>query len=209
MENFPGNSHGMGDPKKPAAEKPAIEAVVTTEAVKRKTPLGKRLKNLFFGGDAKGVVRYVVGDVLIPAAKKMFVDSVEQGANRMVYGNSAPSRSPIFGQPRFSYNRPVDRGGSMRSSTMLPGQPPQYSRQSRQEIGELILGSREDAEIVLERMRDIIDKFEVASVSDLNSLAGMPSNYTDNSWGWSNLSRVEIHQIRDGYLLRLPPVEQI
>lgn len=208
MEQFPSNSHNIGGPKKPPAERPAVEPVITGKAIKRKIPLGQRFKKLFFGGDAKSVVRYVMGEVLIPAAKNMFVDTVEQGAKRMVYGDSAPRRSsPLFGQPRFSYNRPVDRGVPL--STMLPGQPPRYPTASRQPSNEMLYYSRDDAERVLEGLRDIIDKYQVVSVADLNALSNLPSAYTDNSWGWFNLSRVDIHQTHEGFVLILPQAEQL
>lgn len=211
MDQFPGNSHGTGSPKKTAPDKPVFESVVTETVIKRKKSLGQRFKGLFFGGDAKSAVRYVLGEVLVPAAKNMFVDSVEQGAKRMVYGDNAPRRNnTIFGQPRFSYNRPVERGSSLASrGSMLPDQPPHYARQRQRDPGEVIFASRDDAEGVLEAMRDIIEKYDVVSVADLNALTAQTSSYTDNSWGWSNLARVDIRQIREGYILLLPPVEQI
>jgi hypothetical protein len=58
-------------------------------------------------------------------------------------------------------------------------------------------------------MTDIIDVYKVASVTDLHDLVGLPSTYVDNKWGWENLSYANVRQIREGYLLDLPPVEPI
>ena len=73
----------------------------------------------------------------------------------------------------------------------------------------MILASREEAELVLERLLDIISKYEVASLADLYDLTGLPSSHVDNKWGWTYLNNTEIRQVRDGYLLDLPPLEEI
>lgn len=212
--DFPSNSNNpLGDPKQPKMpkeEKPPvdkdIQTVVSTPAVQRKTPLGRRFKSIFFRGEFKGAAKYVVSDVLLPALKNMFVDATSRGAERIVYGESAPRRRSELGRPRFSYNNPVDRG--YRSPRgMLPDQPPIPRR--RQDIGEIILVSRADAEAVVERLTDIIDKFDVASVADLHELVELPSTYIDNKWGWSALRGVDIRQIREGYVIDLPPVEPL
>ena len=44
---------------------------------------------------------------------------------------------------------------------------------------------------------------------DLYDLTGLPSAHVDNKWGWTYLTNTEIRQIRDGYLLDLPPMEEI
>jgi hypothetical protein len=62
---------------------------------------------------------------------------------------------------------------------------------------------------VLERMQDIIDKYEVVSVSDLYELLGLPSSYQDNKWGWNYLGDVQVRQIREGYLIDFPSAEPI
>jgi hypothetical protein len=92
---------------------------------------------------------------------------------------------------------------------MLPDQPPYAPPRRRQDVGEIILISRDEAELVIERLTDIIDKYEVASVADLHDLVGLPTTYVDNKWGWSVLNSVGVRQIREGFLIDLPPVEPI
>lgn len=214
MENFPGNSHNVTgepkDPKDPKDEKPKkeeVKKVVSVDVVQRKKPLGRRFKDLFFGGEFKGATKYIFGDVLLPALRNMVVDATTKGVERVIYGESSPRRRPELGRPRISYNSPVDRGYS-RSRAMLPDQPPYVSRR-RQDVGEIIIVSREEAEMVVERMIDIIDKYDVASIADLHDLVGLPTTYVDNKWGWANLNNVNIRQIREGYLIDLPSAEPL
>lgn len=207
MENFPGNSQNpTGEPKQPKPEK-KIEKVVTVDAVKRPSSLGRRMKTLFLGGEFKGATRYIVADVLLPALKNMIVDATSKGIERIVYGDT-PRRRYDPGRPRVSYNNPISRYA--RQPGMLPDQPPlRQLVQRRQDAGEIILSSREDADMVIERLTDIIDKYEVVSVADLHELVGLPFSHIDNKWGWTTLNYANIRQIREGFLLDLPPVEAI
>lgn len=212
---FPGNSQNVtGEKKKPALtdekKREVIEKVISGEVVQRKKTILRRFKETFLGGDGKSVVRYISAEVLLPAMKNLFVDAVDQGAKRMVYGDTAPRRRiDVSGGPRVSYNRPVERYS--RHGAMLPDQPPRGAPPAgrRQDVNDVILVSRDEAELVLERLQDIIDKYDVASVADFYDLVGLPTNYIDNKWGWSNLHYVDIRQVREGYLIALPSVEPI
>lgn len=208
--DFPGNSHrplSNPHPKESAVPKEKVEKVVTGSVVVRKKPLGQRIKHIFFGGELKSVTRYIGSDVLIPAFRKLIVEATSTGIERMIYGESSTRRRPMeSNRSRYSYNTPVDR--SRVRGLMLPDQPP-YSAARQQEPNEIILVSRADAEIVIDTLTDIVDKVGAASVSDLHELVGLPSTHVDLKWGWTNLAYVEIRQVREGYLLELPPVETI
>lgn len=207
--DFPSNSKNptstAKSTPKPKEEK-KLTKVISGEATQKKKPLGERLKIMVTGIEFRGASQYVFFDVLIPAVKNMVVDAVDVGVKRMIYGDSAP-RAPYSGRSRTMYNSPVNRG---RDSVMLPKQPPHSppSRSSRAST-DVVLGSREEAELVLTTMQDIIEKYEFASVSDFNTILGQPSTYVDNNWGWSGLQYVEIRQIREGWLLNMPSVEPI
>lgn len=77
------------------------------------------------------------------------------------------------------------------------------------EYQNVVLSSMEDAKRVLEALVDIINKFDVATSTDLYDLVGLPSKYVDSKWGWTNLNNVKIKQIKDGYVLDLPPLEAV
>ncbi len=189
--------------KKPEKDK-NVEKVVVGEVVVQKKSLGRKVKDIFVEADLKSVLRYVGTDVLIPAARNMIVDASTKGVERMMYGESTIRRRGYGAGPRVTYNNPINRG--YRDPV---GRPQLPSRSPRLRRDDFILSSREEAELVLERMNDIIDTYEVASVADLNDLVGMPTSHVDNKWGWVYLGDVQIRQIREGYLLDLPPAEPI
>lgn len=209
--DYQGNSNKDKDKsdEKKLPEKNIEKVVVGSVAVKKKS-LGQKFKDLFIEADIKTVIRYVGSDVLLPALRNMIVDASTKGIERVMYGDRA-ARHRVYGPgpgPRITYNNPINRGGDWRDPATRPprGSSAIVPRRNR---NDFILSSREEAALVLERMNDIIDTYEVASVADLNDLVGFPTSHVDNKWGWMFLGDVQIRQVREGYLIDLPPAEPI
>lgn len=203
--NYAGNTNKDKEQKVAPEEEKVVQKVTTGTVVKKKQPLGQRFKAIFFGGDSKSAARYVAADVLLPAIKNLLVDTTTKGVERLVYGDSRPTRRPGFDyRSRVQYNSPL-----MRSDPRTGRLPDQGPRMTRRETSDLVLASREEADLVLERLLDILDKYDVASVADLYELTGLPTSHVDNKWGWTQLHNTEVRQVRDGWLLNLPPAEEI
>lgn len=213
MDQFPANSHNVTGPKKKEAppKKEEVEKVVTGTVIQKPRSVGRRFRDIFIGEDFKGVTHYVGTDVVLPAIKNLIVDITEKGIQRLVYGDSPRRRPPELGRPRVSYQTPVDRYSSQRP-VMLPDQPPRGGSRGasrRPGYGEIIVATRDEGETVIERLNDILDRYQVASVADLHDLVGLPTQYIDNKWGWTNLQYADVHQSREGWVLDLPEVEAI
>jgi hypothetical protein len=205
---YSGNTDKSKEPiKRPEKQ---IEKVVTGEVVQKPKGIGRKFRDVFFGGDLRTAVRYIAGDVLLPSLRDLLVDMTSKGIQRVVYGESRyrPLR-PTEYRPRVSYNNPINPAyRDPRSRGFLPDQP-HPNRAVRRESNDIILASKEEAERVVEQLIDIIDKYDVVSWADLCELVGLPSSHTDNKWGWTYLTNVDIRQTRDGYLIDLPQLEEI
>lgn len=205
-EEFPGNSQrGKEQRVKPAEKK--VERVVQSEVVRRKTPLSKKIKETFVGGDARNVWGFVAFDVLIPAAKDMFADAVSQGVERMIFGDARSTsrrtgRRP--GDSHISYNR-------YSSARRDEPRRPEISRRGRAtfDFDEIILATRVEAEEVIDRLFDLVSKYEIATVADLYDMVGIAGNYTDDKWGWQDLRGGGVTRVTNGYLLDLPKPEPL
>lgn len=209
MENFPGNSRNpIGGEKAPERK---LDKVITGEVVTRKKPLGKKFKDVFFGGDFKTAAKVVWAETLLPAFRNLLFDTVVEGGKQVIFGGSQASRRrPIEVRSRTTYNAPVSRMmRDPREAAFLPGQPPHLVRSSRYDVEDHILISREEADMVLERLIDVIDNFGIVSVADYYDLLGLPSPFTANSYGWTYLNNVAIRQVRDGWLIDLPQPEAL
>lgn len=208
---FPGNSK---IPRPQAAEperEKKVESVVTNEVTTRKKSLLKRIAGIFIGGDSRSVVNYVLMDVLVPQAKEMLAEATSQGIERMIYGESRPGHRRGYsarpgGGPTTPYNRYAVRGNNPLGRAGAPDGRPLAEARS-QDVDDLLFATRPEAELTLERMYDMLREYESVSVADLNSLVGRSSGYTDQKWGWTNLSGCRIFRERNrGYVLELPRV---
>jgi hypothetical protein len=211
---MPTDYQGPGKPKKEDSLDKKIEKVISGEVVERKIGLGARFKSIFFGGDFKTTVSYVAADVVFPAIRNMMADASKGAIDRFIYGDSAYPRRRQGSEyrARVQYNNPISRVAvdprDPRRPAYLPDQPP-LPRGTRQDAPEFILQSRDEAELVLERLRDIVDQYEAASVADLHDLLGLPQSHVDQKWGWTMLNTATITQVRDGFLLELPLLESL
>lgn len=63
------------------------------------------------------------------------------------------------------------------------------------------------AEKILGDLEKVILDYAFVSLADLKDLTGISSNYTDNRYGWNDLSEAEIVRVQGGYMLKLPDIK--
>lgn len=215
MDEFPSNSRKPPILKEESKKK--IEKVTTGEVTRRKQTLSRRFISTFIGGDAKQAWVAVVTDVLVPAAKDMAADALSQGFERMIYGEArSRSRRPSTGfgyqgytsPSHISYNRFASNN---QRNTPQEGRRPPISSQARSShnFDEIVLSTRVEAEEVVDRLFDLVSRYESATVADLYELVGITGEYTDEKWGWTDIRGTDVSRIRDGYLLNLPKPEPL
>jgi hypothetical protein len=199
--------------EEPVVPDKKIEKIVTGEVILKQKSIGRRLKDVFFGGDLKQSAKYVTSDVILPRLRDLIVDTASKGVARVVYGESDFRRRPVDYRPKVQYNNPLWRPEQyrdpreVRGRAFLPDQHPY--RQQKRDASNVILKSRAEAERVVETLINAVEKYESASFADLCEMIGWPSTPIDNSWGWTYLTNVQIRQVREGYLIDLPQMEAL
>lgn len=71
----------------------------------------------------------------------------------------------------------------------------------------MILRTRPEAELILERLFDILEKFEMVTVADFYDLLNEKATPQDEKYGWLALRGASIRRVRGGYLIDLPTPE--
>lgn len=222
MENYPSNSNKVQTEGAKAATKTKVEKeikrVTVGEVSRRKTPLGKRFLETFGGGDAQGVLNYVVQDVLLPAAKDMVSEAFTQGVDRMLFGESRARSRPGSnlraggGSSYTSYNR-FAGGGNPNNRRDREREDPRRDISQRgratHSFDEIILDSRAEADATLAELFTIIEDYDVVTVADLYAMVGITEAFTDSKWGWTDLRGSRVVRLKNGYLLDLPKPESI
>lgn len=204
---FPANSHRSREPEV-VVEKKTIEAVTEGPVIRRKTPLGKRFASLFIAGDSDTVWKYVAMEVMLPGARDIVADAVTQYVERMIFGEARsvsrrtglrPTSSTSAGY--VSYNRyaqaPKASPEAPRAGALSVRNRPSHN------VDDIVLSTRVEAENVIDRLFDLIAKYEQATVADLYELVHETPNFVDNKWGWRDIRGADVQRVRDGYLLRL------
>ena len=178
--------------KKQLQEEPdkKIEAVVQAKGTRKRN----KFVNSVISEEAGNVKNYILGDVLIPALKKAISDVVTNGIDMILYGETGHTKSRSGSKVSYiSYDRSYkDRDGR------------RDYRASAYDFDDLVFNTRGEAELILDNLYEIIDRYRVATVADLYDLAGERSRYTDNKFGWTDIGSASVVRIRDGYVLKLP-----
>jgi len=196
---FPGNSH-----KKVKKEDKKVTKIIKGTVVTKKQPLSKRISEVFGGANASEVTHYVIWDVVIPAAKTTISEMVSGGIEMLLFGETKSRRTTRDrGKSYVSYDKRF---------TAAPRRDERETTASRNRarlnFNDIILDSRGEAEEVLSALVDLIETYGIACVSDLYDMVGITSAFTDEKWGWTNLSSASVGRVREGYLIDLPkPVE--
>lgn len=198
MAEYTPNSHRYKAEQKEKEEREKVEKIVSGSVKRKKTTELDKIGKAIISEDARNVKNHIVMDVLVPAFKNALSDVVTDAINMILFGDTKRRGSSSSGSPRYvaydsrfrdsSYNRQESR------------------RTSNYNFDDVILDTRGDAEEVLDRMNELIDRYGLVRVADMYDLVGLQCNYTDNKYGWNSLRTAEIIRDRDGYRLKLPRV---
>ena len=205
MSSLEPNSHKYHDGKE--KKKKELAPVVKHKTSVKKKPMTKRVGEAMISEDLDEVKSYLLWDILIPALKDTAVDLIKKGADAIFYGGKgAPSNVRRNGSgSRVSY---ANYYNSSRRETRRP-EPRRYNRRAMHDFGDIVFSDRHDAEGVLSALVDLTMEYGFASVADFYELSDMPSEFTDNKYGWGELADARVLRVREGYALHLPKPEPI
>jgi len=208
--DLPGNSRRLKAARaaQEAPKEKKQEKIIVGEVVQRKKRLRRRFVEAFFGDEGvENAVESFVTEILVSAFKSMVSDTVGQfsnalrdGSDKFLYGTTrrtiTTARGPYTSYNGISRQRPAYNQISDKARTL-------------HDFDDVILESRGEAEDVLDRMRELIAQFDVATVADFYDLVGITSNFTEDKWGWTDLRSARVTHVRGGYLISMPRTQPV
>ena len=209
-EDFPNNSQG----------KSRIEKVEPTEPaklrndVKVKHSAWKSVRDEFISEDAPSVGNYIVWDVLVPSLRDMLGD-ILHGSIDVAFGTGrgySRSRSRRRDDTYVMYNRMYDDRSRRRRRDYDDYDDDYYPRSRRREDpADIGFGCKEDADDILEMMLSYLERYDEVPVSYFYDKIGrtIPGNFTDEDWGWTDLSRVKVVPHRGRWYIDFPKVRPL
>lgn len=212
MDEFPNNSHRAKEAQEgePPSDKKIVPIIVEGAVVRRKQPLARRFMKVFFGGDARGALGFVVQDVLLPAAKDAVADALREGVERVLFGEErARNRRP---SSRTHGNRGPAKYVSYNQYAPAPTRgrdEPRRHVRGGHKLDEILFAKKVEAETVLRRMYDLLESYDQVTVADFYELVNLSGDFTDNRYGWTELFGSRVMHVHDGFVINLPAPEPL
>lgn len=221
-DEFPRNSRTPPVERRIPEVKPKkeIKKVVSGEVTRRKPSRAKRLKEMFIGEDAENIslTDYILGDMIVPALKDLLHDVIVGSTERKLFGGdvSRGGRRGYRGRPGPHINygaisrgrEPVGRASGRHDREDPRDERVSRTARARHDFDTIVIESLSEANEVLSQMYDLLERYEVVTVSDLYELLGVSGNFTDERYGWTNLFGSRVSRVSGGgYVLDLPPTE--
>lgn len=212
-ERFPNNSRfGAKPAKEPDRPEPEKKGkVIEGTAMKRKKGLGEKFSETFVKGDIHDVGKHILNDILIPSAIETVGAMGHNLVDGMIYGDDAPSRSA--NKRRRNLERTSIDRGTGREERRRKAQSIHNKRSLI--FDDIIVDSREEADLVLNELKDDIYDYKRATVSSLYRAVGWDNyiDYTTDDYGWYDLDGVRPIQVRvdneTKWTLNLPRAEYL
>ena len=146
---------------------------------------------------------YIIFDWLIPGIKNGILDILSLMFFDEVRDKRSSRRREKERTSYSSYYRGETRRGSSRER-----ERDRY-RDDKIDYQNIILERREDAEDVVDALKERIDKNGAATVADLLDLIDEASQFTDNNWGWTHTRDIGIRRVSRGYLIDVARAEYL
>ena len=168
---------------------------------------GKKFAKLFFTGNLVEAMKYGFENVLVPYAKDAICKTSTNIISCWVNGDR-PSSAQTTSSSRVSYWSGIN---NQRTTPYVSGTTTSVAKSSNAfnfDVFEYEL--RGDAELVLLKMREILNTYHVVTVADLYDINDRKTVYTTTKYGWTNLDNASVRPLPNGrYMIDLPRVSPI
>ena len=151
----------------------------------------RRIRESIFETSGKQLLEFVIFDVLVPQVK----DGLSSIIDRVLYGEGRGHRVGPYrkAQSYVNYSR-TSTDGSVRD----PKRNLDTRKRVNHDFRDIAFDDRSEAELILERLGDCIEEYDVATVGDFYAAAGITADYTDQNWGWTSLRDACVRRTRAG-----------
>lgn len=186
-----------------------VEPIVKTKVSKRKKSPVSKLAETFIKEDLANVGSFLLFDVLVPAIRDTVVNMITEGVNRVAYGDDA---RPSYRGSYSGYGSNNRTNYSSRSSSYSGNINTRHASKARTKVmDDVLFDFRDEAVEVKSTMESHIYQYGEVSLEKFKRWIGEEDTivYTDRNFGWTDPDAFSIRKIREGYLLILPPLEDL
>ena len=183
-------------------ERPRLEKMFDGEVKVKKKSTARKIADVFFSDDIHSIGDSILFDLLVPNIIDTIVNIVESGVEMLFYGKSnggkrrKRSNGTIIAYDKFSSGDRVIA--------------PRSSGRSVYDVADAVFDSRGTAELVVDQLIDLIDRYNEATVHDFYDACGITTtNHNDFFYGWKNLQGTIVTKGHGGWVINLPEPQQL
>lgn len=200
----------LGKPAAPKTNQSVEVKPIVTNADMQKPPMSKRLFHAFFMADSpKMIFDDLLFKVFVPSIKELLENMFHKGVHMMFYGDLNLPQTTSTVNPQNSF---VSYGSFFSSPNQQKKTAAQVLQiRSKTDFDMPILTgdenetAREKAVKVIQQLQEIIAYRGFASVSELYQSVSRSPDFTDEYYGWKNLTGAMPVDLPDGRcLVQLP-----
>lgn len=210
LSQFPNNSNKKRDEELDVRETKSYDKasehgkkIIKGKAITKKKSAARVAAETFLMKDLEMVKSHMIDDVIKPNLY-IGLSDVLHGLIDIIFSETVASGIRRGKKKRTEYDkvswREEDRRRDYRSASGAL-----KARRRGRDLDDLYLESEADAIAVLDDLRWRISEYGEATVYDLYDAVGISVDYTEQSWGWTDLKDADAVRVRGGnYLLRIP-----
>lgn len=173
-------------------------------AKREKKTIWQRIKASIFVAGPKEIKAAIIEDVILPAIKDTFADTMYSIVDVAVYGRNAS---------RHGRSRSGRRGSSRSSSSVIDYNKESTKNRNRSrstrgssgyDFDNVIFDSREEADEVFQDLVDTLNEYGEVTVYYFYERSGITAEFPDQDWGWKSLDGTGYIYTSEGISLDLP-----
>lgn len=176
LEKYKSNSY-----RARAEEEKEVQKVVKGNAKLHKKTKAEKLKDTLFGEGVDNVGDYLIFDVMVPAIKELVVNSVSDGINMLMFGDTKSSMRSSRDRDRGSYVS-YDSYSNRRKV-----RDKEMARRARFDFSDIEFDDPSDIDDVINELIDAWDVYRCVSVAQFYTSCGIKPSPNDHKWGWINI----------------------
>ena len=198
-------------------EKEKLEPIISPGSIKiHKKSFAEKMKDAFLAEGFASASSSVMNNVMIPTVKKFIAETINGIVNGMLFGTSQPTTGGIkigstWSWGGFNYSTPlINYSGISTQSSQVPSQPSIVGNFNDFEIipdpsnGEDMKYAKMKADLVLDTLKDELDRYGKVSINSLYELVGKPTYAPFYNYGWTNLKDATVMYNGRGFIFKLP-----
>lgn len=175
-----------------------ISPVTSGGAKIKEKGLGRKIAELFLPQGIDNIPQYIFKEIIVPAGKRQLHDIADMFLGPGS-GSSYGGGTRVLGSG-VSYNSMYNRSKSSTSG---------YSQPTNNSFNDILFDNPntgyDDANAVLVKAQEIIEGYDLLTVNELFSIAGIKGiPHTATQYGWYDINGTRVIHQNDGWHLLLP-----